>query len=619
MEAFRLRTLKSGAEYEHLFPRANGADHTVRRNASLDHTMDYIPKVVERTLSHTKRLAAALKGKNVYETCSNLWQFVYQHIQYRKDRPGYEQIRSPARAWHDRGQGVDCDCYSVFISSVLTNLGIPHTLRITKYKQAHFQHIYPIVPHEGSYITMDCVTDSFDYEVPYSEKKDYPMELQYLDGIPGLYGDANEIYLLGADNDLGELGKLIKKNMAAKKVAALPVAAAAVKKPNIFQKIVAKAKTSPPPIPPPSDEPPKPKKKKFIAKVLNKVNKINPATVLLRNGVLASMKLNVKNVAGRLRWSYLTPQQAAQRGIDPERFKRLVATRQKLENIFYGAGGKPDNLKKAILDGKGNKDKAISGLGALSFTEGLAYIDAHTPLQTLLGREIYYSENVEGMDGFSGLGELGEPVTLASVAAAAGVIAGIVGSLKQIGDIFKGKGKGSEDFSEENTGESIPATATPAPSPLPPATISVTDQAHNVSTQTYPLIEEKPPETSTIKPQSTQQESSSEFLPTANKEAAFSNEIAKQEAGITDALNPSTGSGSNTPDEKPGFWEKNKSWLKPTAIVGGGIAIVAIGYYLSKPKKSSSKTPGLAGFPRGKKKNHHRKGKHKQKIAVALL
>jgi hypothetical protein len=47
-----------------------------------------------------------------------------------------------------------------------------------------------------------------------------------------------------------------------------------------------------------------------------------------------------------------------------------------------------------------------------------------------------FSRNVEGMD-FSGFGELGEPITLATVGAAMGVIAGIVAALKQVDDIFK--------------------------------------------------------------------------------------------------------------------------------------------------------------------------------------
>lgn len=603
MEAFKLRTLKSGVEYEHLFPGANGGDHTVKRDASLDNTMQYIPKVVRKTLGQTEKIAKHLKGKTVYETCKKLWHFVYEHIQYRKDKQGYEQIRSPARTWHDRRTGVDCDCYSVFISSVLSNLGIPHILRITKYRQNYFQHIYPIVPNGSSYITMDCVTDRFDYEVPFSEKKDYPMELQFLDGVPNLDGG----------DDLGELGKLIKKNLA-KKAAGLPLKTGGAKKQNLFQKIKAKAKAAPPPAPGSSTDAPKPKKKKFLGKVLNKINKINPATVLLRNGVLASMKLNVKKVASRLRWSYLTPDQAAQKGIDPERFKRLVATRQKLENIFYGAGGKIENLKKAILGGKGNKDKAVSGLGVLPISESLDYIDVHTPLQTLLGPEIYYAENVDGMEGFAGLGELGEPLSLTSVAAAAGVIAGIVGSLKQIGDIFKGKGKGSDDFDESKTEETTTAITDSSPATQ---NIIAADQPNNAALTTASLQDEttqQQNENTAFNTASAMQEENEESLLPTVKGSMEQSLTTSTEKTMPPAIQP------GTTDNKESFWTKNKSWLKPTAMVGGGIAVIAIGYYLSKPKKKALRPQGLSGFHnRKKKKNHHRSAKHKRKIAVALL
>lgn len=171
MEARKVRNIRPGYEYDHLFPPANGNDKTVRRFATVNDTVSFIPKVVRDTLWHTEGIAKRLKGVNVYDTCKKVWQFVYDHIQYKKDKTGYEQVRSPARVWHDRSSGVDCDCYSVFISSILTNLGIRHILRITKYSQNYFQHIYPVVPHGSRHITIDCVTDRFDYEVPYSEKR----------------------------------------------------------------------------------------------------------------------------------------------------------------------------------------------------------------------------------------------------------------------------------------------------------------------------------------------------------------------------------------------------------------------------------------------------------------
>ena len=183
MEAATSRKIKDGRAYNHFFPSAAKNTVTVRKNSNVYHTVAFIPKVVQETLWHTEEISKHLKRDNTYETCKNIWHFVYGHIAYKKDADGYEQIRSPARAWHDRYKGVDCDCYSVFISSVLTNLKIPHTLRITKYNRDYFQHIYPIVPVRNGHLTIDCVTDRFNYEVPFSEKKDYPMDLQYLNGF----------------------------------------------------------------------------------------------------------------------------------------------------------------------------------------------------------------------------------------------------------------------------------------------------------------------------------------------------------------------------------------------------------------------------------------------------
>src|SRR6266498_5514623 len=356
MEATKKRNIKSGNEYDRLFPNSEGNNKTIQKNANVSDTVAFIPKVVQETLDQTKNIARLLKGKSVYETCSNIWIFVYQHINYKKDQEGYEQIRSPARTWRDRLQGVDCDCYSTFISSILTNLAIPHLLRITKYHRNYFQHIYPVVKNGNREIIIDCVTDKFNYEVPYSEKKDYPMDLQYLNGFDG--------------DGMEELGKIVKRNMAKNKSVSLPKAAKKIKKKSNL-KTTASAGSSVPPVK---------KKKGLLKKVVSKINKINPATILLRNGVLASMKLNIKNVAGRLKWSYLTPEQAAAKGIISEKFQKLVATRQKLENIFTVAGGKVDNHRKAILGGKGNKDKAVNGLGMLPMIEWSGYMNEYTPL-----------------------------------------------------------------------------------------------------------------------------------------------------------------------------------------------------------------------------------------------
>jgi hypothetical protein len=617
MEAKKKRNIKSGVEYDHLFPRSENDNKTIRRNANVYHTVDFIPKVVKETLEQTKSISKILKGTTTYETCSNIWHFVYGHINYKKDNDGYEQIRSPARTWHDRIQGVDCDCYSVFISSILMNMDIPHSLRITKYHRDYFQHIYPIVPYNGKYITIDCVTDNFNYEVPFSEKKDYPMDLQYLNGFDG--------------DGMDELGKIIKRNMATKKPTT-PTAKKAnpSQRPNpkpvkkaggLLKKIKSKAASKPTAAASsqPSVPAVKQKKKGLLKKVVSAVNKVNPATVLLRNGILAAMKLNVKNVAARLRWSYLTPEQASAKGVDPAKFPKLIATRQKLEKIFDVAGGKIANLKKAILSGKGNKDKAVNGLGMLPMVEWAGYMSEYTSLDQLLGPEIYYSENVDGMEGFSGFGELGEPVTLATVGAAMGVIAGIVAALKQIGDIFKSKQKGSEDFDEsktdapENTVD-VPKTDT---SSIKVSTASTNDIIPDSSTQNFVS---NASENNITESQDSPIKTSNELPATYNR-----NEIVPQ-AESEDKLSLTTtdeNATSNADTNKESFWDKNKKWLKPVAIGVGGLTLIAIGFKMLKGKeqnKSSPKSRSLSGLPRKKKKKYKKyKNKHNHKRAIALL
>jgi len=583
MEANKRRNIQSGEQYDHLFPSADGTNTTIRHQANVSHTVAFIPKVVHQTLHQTEKISRLLKGSSLEETCSNIWHFVYRHINYKKDEEGYEQIRSPARSWHDRKKGVDCDCYSVFISSILTNLGIDHKLRITKYHRDYFQHIYPIVPTNHVYITIDCVTDKFNYEVPYSEKKDYPMDLQYLSGLDDT--PAYEENIAGADD---ELGRLLMSNLSQRLRNKMP-------------KRLPKKKSKPAPQPS-SNEPqdefalPKPKKRKFGGKLLNFVNKINPATLLLRNGILAAMKLNIKNVAKRLRWSYLTPEQARKKGMDPKAFQKLVRTRMKLERIFYGAGGKVNNLKKAILKGKGNRDKAVNGvegLGMIEIDTGIEYMDEYTPISQLLGTDIHYSENMEG------LGQLGEPITLSSIAAASGVIAGIVGMLKQIGELFPKKTKESEDFDPEKNAE-----AEKQELPAPPQQ-NFTKEAPGSNGEEAML------------PQARSSGSGSSSLP-APIAPGIENE------GAIEPASKAKEAAADSPDEKPpGFWDKNKSWLKPVAIGVGVLTVAGIGYAILKPKQTASRSSpsngkSLNGAPK-RGKNHHRKTKHKNKKAVALL
>lgn len=545
MEATKKRKIKSGEEYDHLFPKPLFLDPTIKKGATVNDTVRFIPQVVRETLSQTSKLAPLLKGSNVYETCKNIWEFVYHHIAYKKDEDGKEQIRSPARGWHDRFHGIDCDCYTVFISSILSNLKIKHKLRITKYSQDHFQHIYPIVPTTGgNYITVDCVVDRFNYEEPYTEKQDTKMELEYLNGVPSTNSVDVQDLMGWEELEGGDLGKI-----------------------KLFKKMSQ---------PPGSegDTSKKGKLKNLLHKGLHITNRLNPATTLIREGVLISMKLNLFKVAQRLKYAYLGEDEARKKEMDMDKFAKLKKVKEKLEKIFYDAGGKPENLKKAILTGKGNsKGKHdVNGLGY--FADDMSGMDENTPSSTLLGLDIYESE---------GFGELGSATAAAaSITAATGIIGAIAGLLKGIGNMFPKKSKEGADF--EN------------PDPTPgdgTSTAEVSQNAANVKI--------------------TNSDDGSSTTSSTSDDAGNKKAMMKTSGGSTDS------SDTSDPDKPQGFWDKNKKWLKPTAIGLTGLGLVFLGVkMLHKPKPPAPQAALTGVNQRKKKKKGGRKGK-KKKQAVAYM
>lgn len=189
------RRISSGSAYNSLFPPPKRTEPILNKDGSVTDTVGLCKKIVLDTLSDTKAIAQVLKktddnGKiNIGRTAEAIFNFIYTHIQYEIDKPGVEQLRRPARTWADR-KG-DCDCMSIFASSILTNLGIPHAFRIVKmYGRNYFQHIYVVVPtakDANRFYIIDPVLDEFDKEAPkINFKKDFEMK-NNLSGIPIQY------------------------------------------------------------------------------------------------------------------------------------------------------------------------------------------------------------------------------------------------------------------------------------------------------------------------------------------------------------------------------------------------------------------------------------------------
>ncbi len=437
------RRIRRGIEYERFFKPAKGKNITVKKEARLLDTMKWIKYVILKTKNQTKKIANHLEASTVRETCRQIWEFCFNHFQYEKDEKRKEQIRTPNRAWYDRvsNRGIDCDCFSTLIGSILTNLNIPFVMRLARYKAADFEHIYPVAfDEEGNEVIIDAVVHGFDYEVgipPQGQLKDVEMDLEILNGAPDDFSNDLPIDAEGLfwddDEDLDGvegLFKRFKEKRAAKKT--IPKAERKAARKADRKQFVENFK--------------KGSLKDKLRSGFHILNKANPASLLLRGGVLASMKLNLFKVASRLRFAYWTEEQAQANSMDMAKYNQLQRIREKVEKIYFRAGGKPASLKKAMLTGKGNRNKMVS-LNGLGSTPDIIADEAD--LRTILGDDLFFGE----LDGLEGLREPASIATGAAVTAASGAMGIIAGLIKKLGGLFKKGSRAAQKFKIQDNGD----------------------------------------------------------------------------------------------------------------------------------------------------------------------
>lgn len=176
------RKLKDGKEYESLIPRVS-CERTDLGEGDTFHTVEEMKDWIEKYSFQTEKLAPRLQGSTLGETVSNIYKFLYSHIQYQADG-ALQQLRSPACTWKQRRSGVDCKSFSIFGSSLLNNLGISHFIRQIKqpgYYPDQFTHVYIVIPQDQTKIHSSATfvldpTKHENVESIYSQKEDLLMK-----------------------------------------------------------------------------------------------------------------------------------------------------------------------------------------------------------------------------------------------------------------------------------------------------------------------------------------------------------------------------------------------------------------------------------------------------------
>lgn len=140
------RNLKEGKEYDKLIPRVK-CERTTLGKGDTFNTVDWMKDWIEKYSHQTVKISAIFTGRSLEETVNNIYKFLYDHVQYTADGE-LQQLRSPACTWAQRKEGVDCKSYSVFASSILSNLGIKHAIRQVRqpyFFPEEFTHVYVVV------------------------------------------------------------------------------------------------------------------------------------------------------------------------------------------------------------------------------------------------------------------------------------------------------------------------------------------------------------------------------------------------------------------------------------------------------------------------------------------
>jgi len=201
-----LRASKGGESFEGLIPSPTWTEEVVQRNGSVTDTVSRMAEVIRHFHWQAAKVAPLMQGTSLYDTCRNIWNFLFYHIRYNEDTPNKEELRTFARSFAQRRTGIDCDDFSIAAGSILYCLNIPFHIRIARYKGVdHFQHVYLVVPEKNKRpIVIDAVLDEYDKEKPTIEHKDYLiMSNTNLNGINiSVLGDVQ-------DTALNEVGAIL--------------------------------------------------------------------------------------------------------------------------------------------------------------------------------------------------------------------------------------------------------------------------------------------------------------------------------------------------------------------------------------------------------------------------
>jgi hypothetical protein len=147
-----------------------------------------IEAALPAAVAQTKDLAKNFKGSTEKETCSKIFNFLKNNIQYKVDGDN-QKIKLPSAFLREKSG--DCKSYSLFTAAILSNLKIPFSFTYASYNPTDKtpEHIY-VTTKNGCII--DAVWGKFNSEKKPCYKYHKPMNISYISGIKKSHSEKYE-------------------------------------------------------------------------------------------------------------------------------------------------------------------------------------------------------------------------------------------------------------------------------------------------------------------------------------------------------------------------------------------------------------------------------------------
>ena len=165
------------------------SDTIIKKNGNTQDIINAVLKADKQSQNDTKEFSKQFTPDR--EGLYNLWKYVKYNYRYKEDPKGEQWIKTPARLHHDKIG--DCKSYTIFINSVLKNLGLDYIIRfISQDSDKDATHVYSVaILPDGEKIVIDAVYHQFNKEPKRTYKYDYynntksnkMTKISYLNGI----------------------------------------------------------------------------------------------------------------------------------------------------------------------------------------------------------------------------------------------------------------------------------------------------------------------------------------------------------------------------------------------------------------------------------------------------